>query len=411
MVLNLFVLVFVLALTFLHSMFGLFSGVVNVFCAITALCVAFGFMEPVNDLLSSSVGMPTIYSEPTALVALFVVTLGVLRYLADTFVRGNVRVPMYLDWIGGGIAGFVHTEICVGVMVIGFLMLPWGGRVMMFQPLERKLDASNEEVMDDTTRHVAFERRHLWMRSDEFAAGLFKMISGGSLRGSTAFADMYPDYCEWLAWTGNQVQRESLPTPFRSATEDGYKNGVAVERWWEEKGAIGSDDVRYRKLAPAKEREKPPYDSFELRSHEGKLLGVRVKLNANSADRADTGAAHRFRPTNFRLVGVLAGDDPNAPGEPVQVAPVAIGGADNNVPDKVRVVDPDNNFSMGATGNEQVDLYFDVKKEFVPHFVEYRRRARAAVQRDRFKAEVPERLVAGGAAKPEGDKGKATGLG
>jgi hypothetical protein len=32
MVLNMFALVFVLGMTFVHSMFGLFSGLLNVFC-------------------------------------------------------------------------------------------------------------------------------------------------------------------------------------------------------------------------------------------------------------------------------------------------------------------------------------------------------------------------------------------
>ena len=42
MILNIAVLALILAITFMHSLFGLFSGLINALCAITAMCVALG---------------------------------------------------------------------------------------------------------------------------------------------------------------------------------------------------------------------------------------------------------------------------------------------------------------------------------------------------------------------------------
>lgn len=407
MVLNTFALLFVLGLTFLHSMWGLFSGILNVFCAITALCVAFGFLEPVNDLVTGSLHLHSSYSEPLVLVVLFVVTLVVLRLLSDNYIRGNVRVPMYLDWAGGGVAGFVHAQICVGVMVTGFLMLPWGGRVMMLQSITRDPD---NNINPDTGR-VEFRRSHLWLRSDEFAVGLFKMISGGALRGETTFAEVYPDYTQWVAWTGNQVQPESLTSPLRDASNDGFKDGLSVDQWWELKDAqaqLASDDARYRKGVPNKGTPVPPYDPLAYKSPTGRLIAVRLVLGAASADREKEYGHHRFRPTLLRLVGDVT--LPDGTREPKDYVAQLIGGVDSNLGDKVRVADPDNNFSLPATGKEKLDAYFEVDPGFEPRFVEYRRHARAALVAATKKEHAPTRLAAAAAPGKEGGGAQGHGV-
>ena len=127
MVLNGIALVLVLGITFYHSLFGLFSGLINVVCSILAVMIAFGFLGPVNELLTGQ-GLHPGYTEASALVGLFVVSLATLRYLADTLLRGNVRLPMYVDWIGGGLCGLINAQLAVGVLVLGLLLLPFGGR-------------------------------------------------------------------------------------------------------------------------------------------------------------------------------------------------------------------------------------------------------------------------------------------
>ncbi|MBP7747471.1 MAG: CvpA family protein [Phycisphaerae bacterium] len=384
MALNLFALLFVLGITFVHSIFGLYSGILNLACCVFALAVAFGYVDPLNDLLTGTLNLHPSYTEPLALVLLFIVTVFILRTLSDLFLRGNVRVPMYVDWIGGAACGFFVGQITIGVLIIGFLMLPWGGRALGYSRYER--DPENrtyrdaelppDEKMQD--ERVAFVRHHVWLRSDAFAAGLFKLLSNGSLRGPTTFASVYPDYPTWVFWSGNTVQPESLTAPIRDDKGDGFKNGLKVESWWEQTTPLTADDTRYRRLKPDKSNEKPPYEPIAYKVQPGnRLIGVRLTLERAAADRDKQSAYHRFRPSMIRLVGDVKLPDGTA--EPQQYIPQMLGGVDSAIESKIRIVDLDNNFGMSGDKTATVDAYFEVKEGFQPRFLEYRRHARAAL--------------------------------
>ncbi len=364
MVLNIFALLFVLGITFVNTIFGVYSGLINAFCAIVSLAVSLGFWEVLDRALTAA-GLHPNYSAPCSIALSFVVTLFVLRALADGLIRGNVRVPMVVDWVGGGICGFVIAQVCVGMLVISFLMLPWGGRVAMYEPLERR---ENNQV-DPETGRVQFTKSALWLRSDRFTIGLFNIMSGGALAGGTKFASVYPDFATWVFWTGNTVQPEVLTAPIVDKDGDGVKEGIRVDTWWEQKGTVKG---RYRKLNPSKLETDPSYTPQDYKLAPGKrLLGVRMTLRRGAADREGT-AFHRFRPTNIRVVG-------EARGEPRDYVPSVLGGADFKIGENLRIADPDNNFALIGLNDIQIDAYFEVDDAFQPAFVEYRRAARAAL--------------------------------
>jgi hypothetical protein len=372
MILNVAALVLVLSITFLHSMFGFYSGLINLFCSVTALAVAFGCFEALTNFVATQIELPTSYIEPASLVVLFAVTLTILRTLADQFLRGNVRVPQYLDWAFGAACGFVNAQICVGVLALGFLMLPWGGRVAMYQRYER----APEDRKDPDTGRAEFVRQGLWLGSDTFAAGLFNLLSSGSLKSDIRFSSVYPDFPEWVAWTGNTVQPESFTSPARDKDGDGFKNGLKVDKWWEQPGKFSPETTRYRPLAPTRTASKPPYEPKDFGPQAGhKLLGFRLALNRSAADRDKGSAYHRFRPTQIRLVGDV--EMPDGTLEPRQYVAQVLRGADPTIESNYRIVDIDNNFCLAAGGDTKLDLYFEVDERFKPRFVEYRRNARA----------------------------------
>jgi len=379
MILNIAVLALILAITFMHSLFGLFSGLINAMCAITAMCVALGFSEAVNALAVEQ-GMPPSYSLAVTLMVLFVVTHLVLRLAADNLIRGNVHVPRALDVGGGAVCGALIAMISVGMLVMAFLALPFGGRVAKFSRYER-----TENVQDDGL--VKFERRSVWLKPDEFTAGLFSLLSGGSLKHQHAFAEVYPSFAEWVTWTGNTVQPESATSPGHDSKADGFgSRGLAIQTWWVHKGSL---DAYYRTKLPAKgvSARELEFKPLAYKPAPGKqLVGVRLKLMAAAADPHESARVHRFRPSMLRVVGVENG-------VPRQYVPRALGGVIAGE-DKIRLVDVDNNFALSARENETlVEAYFEVGEDFEPRFAEYRRFARAVFPKEKAAAAPADRLV------------------
>lgn len=364
MALNIAGLFLVVAITFMHSMFGLFSGMVNVVCSITALCMAFGFYTPLNDWLTKDMGFHSAYSEPIALLTIFFVVLLAIRSLADQYLRGNVHLPMYVDWGGGAVCGFVNAQIAVGVLVIGTGMLPLGERVMMFQRYERTntTDPEHERVAD-------LRRNTLWLRSDEFASGLFSMLSGGSLKGDTQFASVYPNFTDAMWFSNNTVQPQNMPVPLRDKRGGDGFGALKIEQWWEVKQPI---EGRYREGVPTEKAQQPQMTPLTFKAAAGrKLIAARLVLGAAAADRTDKTRLHLFRPSTLRLVG-RRGD------EPTQYTPIALANIDKNLGTAIRIVDLDNNVSMEGA-DQTIDAYYEVDDDFIPAFVEYRRHARTAM--------------------------------
>lgn len=369
MIFNVVVLLLVLAITFLNSIYGLYSGLINVFCAIVAAAAALGFFEPATDLLSGSLGLSPTYSGPVAMVLLYCGVLIVLRLLADMLLRGNVRVPAAVDWGGGAVCGLLIGLISTGVMTLAVLMLPIGDTIMGFQRIQR----ADSRTADG---FVEFQQNRFWLRQDEFVAGLVSQLSGGSLSGSAPLEAAYPDFTEWVSWTGNIVQPESLTAPSRNAKNggDGFENGVRVVAFWKPAGSVKG---RYRSEKPTKNNQEPPYKEMEYRPAPGQeLIAARLELNPSASDQDEGTPHHRFRPTMIRLVGRTPD------GETAQYWPRLLGNVDPKLGSNLRIVDADNNFAVPASGPVTVDAYFEVDEGFEPGFVEYRRFARVAADVD-----------------------------
>ncbi len=400
MALNIIAIFLVGAITFMHSMFGLFSGVINVVCSLIALMVAFGFYTPINDWLTLSFGLHPAYCEPVTLVLLFAATLAGLRTAADNLIRGNIHLPNYVDWVGGALCGFINAQIAVGVLVIGTLMLPLTGRVLMFERYERTPERDPQHAA-----LAAFERHSLWTRPDEFAVGTFSLFSNGVVRGGTTFASVYPNFMDSVFFANNTVQPEASPVPYRDKKNggDGFREGLRVVEWWEHQGPL---EGRYRDGVPTERDQKPPMKPATLNAGVGRrLLGVHLQLLGKSADRSNRTRMHLFRASQIRLVGT------SGSGSPIQYTPLAIAGANNDLAGAVRLVDLDNNFSAEG-GDTPIYVYFEVGEDFRPAFIEYRRHARAGMNTEMAKA-APSPLSAvlaaatGGAPAPRESTGRA----
>lgn len=362
-------LLLVLAITFMHSIFGFFSGIINFFCTVIAVCVSLGFYEALSGAVVKGLELSPGYTEPIVLMLLFILSLSLLRFAADNLIRGNVQIPPWMDWGGAGLFGFLNAQLIVGMLAIGTLMLPLGGSVLMFERYVRT---------DETVNGLAkFERRSLWTRPDEMTIGLFELLSGGSLKGQRAFATVYPSFADNIFYSTNTVQPESTVAPYRDKKGDGWTRGLSVEGWWEVTGDV---DCRYRKEVPTEKNRQPPIAPQQYKPQPGfKLIAVRLGLDPSSGDRNRSAVTHLFRPTMLRVVGTLNG-------RPVDYVARIIGNADSLIGGKNRLCDLDTNFAVDGASKVEIDAYFEVEDGFVPEFVEYRRHARAALTGEAAKA-------------------------
>ena len=142
------------------------------------------------------------------------------------------------------------------------------------------------EAYDPITERAQFEHKSVWLKPDQFTAGLFNVLSGGSLRNKTVFASVYPDFSEWVFWSGNTVQHESTTAPFRDSSKgDGFgEKGLKVQSWWEHSGSL---EVAYRAPLPQKDSYGPEME-FETIDYEAeanrRLIGMRLGLRKAAAD-------------------------------------------------------------------------------------------------------------------------------
>src|SRR5262245_48483034 len=95
---------------------GFFSATLMFFECVIAAMLAFCFYEKVHGLWGEALGEGL--GHPLALMLIFLISIVVLRLLTDKYVKGNVRIPVVLDRIGGGVGGFFSGMILVGMALI-----------------------------------------------------------------------------------------------------------------------------------------------------------------------------------------------------------------------------------------------------------------------------------------------------
>lgn len=179
--LNLLVLLMLVLITFFLSMQGLFSAMIVLVVSVISAVVAFGFYENLYTGLLAQ-WLPA-EGQAVSLMALFLVSLLVLRVVLDTAIKGNVQLPHRVNQIGGAAFGFFAAMVMTGTSVTAIQMLPF-----------------DREVLGFARHEMAGERlatSSVWFSPDRFAVGLAGTILDGSLSGKAPrtgqFQDVHPD--------------------------------------------------------------------------------------------------------------------------------------------------------------------------------------------------------------------------
>jgi hypothetical protein len=163
----------------------LFRSVMTIFTVISASIIAFGFFEVLADLLisradSSSTMLP--YWQPLTLVVLFIVSFAVLQAVASTIARKSITVGPLAEKIGRIVCGAISGLILAGLLITALGMAPIKDNI----PYQR-FSSSNPDP-EKPAKAV--------MNPDGLAAGLFSMVSKGSMSGQTSFAVVHPSFID-----------------------------------------------------------------------------------------------------------------------------------------------------------------------------------------------------------------------
>ncbi|MBI4578676.1 MAG: CvpA family protein [Planctomycetes bacterium] len=376
---SLFAVVLILAITFYQGLLGLFSSVINCILTIVAAALAFGLYE--NVYFDYLIDRQPEEGQAIALMAIFIVSLLVLRVIFDLVIKDNVHFPLYVDRVGGGVFGFVTAMIIIGTLSVAVQMLPfsfrWLGfsRYAMFDatsgapleltPKDEKHDAE-DALAEVDIRTVKFVRQGLWLSPDAFAVGLASHLSDNALAGTSSLAKARPALLDDIYWA--RFNAVGQKTGVARAAD-----AISVETCWRL-----PDDGLYvlGKVKEGKAPLTPPRANDEKLPGGYQWLAVRVKL---TNDATDDGSSYRFttnqvslvtrgkggRTRVYRLVGI------NAPAENVLNAPSKLKELHYRLHPGETVIRSGGRF----------DFVFEVPEDEEPWFVEFRRNARAEVRR------------------------------
>ncbi|RLF43638.1 MAG: hypothetical protein DRN29_09800 [Thermoplasmata archaeon] len=249
---------------------------------LTILCVAiaFNFYDPLGDALADRLG---VYAHPSALLAVFVIPLLILRELFDRFIPGNIQVEFWLDRALGGIFGLITGTILTGMLMIIIQLLPLPAKIIAYQPYDSTLAIKNGGPVR-------------W--SGLFTLGIAKHLSAGSLKPigkGVSFGNSHDDLLMEAFCLRNRPRggRTSTET---NALEIVDAHIVTIPSGRKRQKLSPDERSTIRKIQQA----IPLYHPVPLSREETSILTVRVKVDESARNEKDDW--WRLPATHFRLV-------------------------------------------------------------------------------------------------------------
>lgn len=396
---SLFAAVLILAIAFYEGLQGVFTALINCILAVLAAALSFAVYEDLYFAFLKD-RQPD-HGRAIMLLGMFIISLLVLRTLFDMFIKNNLRFPLYVDRIGGGVFGFFTGMIIVGMLSIGFEMLPFGDSFLTYSR-QQFVDSDGKPVPDEELAgkdlaDLKYERKSAWLKQDDFTVALVSHLSSNALHGRQTLSSAYPNLLDDVYFYQARMVKNDLPT-------GDPKTSIEVKNYWEvrdneffDRQKVDTKDGRKQyKLVPCKVKPEAGY----------KRIAVRVAF-------VDTGKVN-FTARQVRLV-YQDGADGGAVGESY-----AVGISEEKAANKlVRIWDGEvYTRDLGKKGKNLVDFVFEVPSnvEFDPEgsFVEFKYNSRDSISpeqdlgKKRPKAPTPEPKEEGDEAGSEGsaDSGK-----
>lgn len=348
---------------------GFFSSAIMFFEALIAALAAFTFYESLNEIWVDSLGPGK--GPPIALMLIFLVTLVVLRTMTDRYITKDVTMPPPVSRAGGAMCGFFSGMIMVGMAMIAIQMLPIGSAVFSF-----------ERMSYDTEKGGPAKASGLGIFSpDRFTYSLISSLSDGDRFGTDddhALRRTKPDLITQLYSYRAVPQWEArVFLDERDIEAKAYWETMAIDKPTHKIGEGETMIREFKTIAPKRLDDKYLVCTVEI-----KKSAMQDKINQI-----------RFRLPQFRVVGFDRGSEKETPSvylatgitdiythqhlgpKPVADAQrerlVAFSPLINFIldPNMTKVIETDKGF--------QLDVAFEVPRDFKPWFIEFKSGARA----------------------------------
>jgi len=177
MLIILFAIILILAMTALFVSQGLFTSMIT--AVMSVVCAAFALNA--YPALATALGLydsqgPV--ANGTALTALFVLSLIASKEAADYLVPKTVHFSTLIDRIGGGVFGLIASMTMVGMVLVILQLLPLGESILGYRPY-------NDALQRQDTAWPFF--------ADDFAVAIGEIGSVGAFGGEGSFNDIHAD--------------------------------------------------------------------------------------------------------------------------------------------------------------------------------------------------------------------------
>ena len=394
---SLFAVVLILTITFFQGLQGLFSAVITCFLTILAAALAFGLYEDVY--YAALLDRQPDHGRAIALMAVFVVSLLILRTVFDLMITGNMRFPVLVDRIGGGVVGLFTAMLIVGTLAVGLQMLPFGPTFLgfsRFQAVDKatgQVLATTSEKPDDIRNFptkinwstAELRPRSMWLSPDALTVSVASHLSNNALRGRNAMSSVYPDLLRSVyAARSGYFQETRHAVPAGAVRVERYENMPPRSLYTRERPKDGGGGAEIPMTLKLSTEQPAP-------GHKWVVVRATVESTARDEDNV-----HRFTSDQVRLVG---GDKADGPAKEFFLVGV-------NIPQQPRWVKVYRGEQIERDAAQlKVDWIFEVpdSPSFQPRFVEYKQNARAEIPAQVVDPKKPKAAIA--PLPPAGKKG------
>lgn len=360
MILSLFFVILIFAIAFLISTQGLFSALIMMVLTLCCAVASFGWYEYVSDQFVVPYLRPD-FGHAVALGVCFGLPLTLLRLIFDKLIRRSCLLPAMIDRIGGGVCGLISSLVIVGVMAICIQMLPIGESILGYARFPVALSSSGQPLPDPRG-----DESDLWLKPDRFAASTASLLSSGVFNHGNYFYQVHPDLIQEAGWVNTvnpEISRYAKPQSI---------------------SLVSSRPVEFvYRYTPGDERNNTAA-TYEPFSPEGSKRFQMIRVGLKQ-DARDARSNHNFTLRQFRLVGQEGVDGPVT-----QLFPIAIQQDDTSqtINRHIRFKNIngtdwpviDELLTTRKGNNDEVEIIFEISKQFVPDFLEYKRSARINVK-------------------------------